>query len=240
MSSTKLRLVAYDVLTDLKQAFSNREIQLAQVVYWTTIVGNKLLGQHIQKRDSGSFLTIFDAIPVQEDAAFFGRKYVMLPSSIFDFNKDRGIDYIAYTSDGQDGCAPRFTRTTFNRTTTKISHRLYLSGYETPAPTQPYFYLTRERIWFLGIERVDVPFLEIGAYLHLPPVNDVALDDDFAFPDELIPQLKREVIDIGRFALLMPADRVEDGTSDPEGKVPTQKISSVNQPVQQQQVDEQQ
>jgi hypothetical protein len=50
------------------------------------------------------------------------------------------------------------------------------------------------------------------------------------FPDELLIILKRQVLDLGRFTLMLPQERVNDGSDDGARKgVPTNKLVSVNE-----------
>lgn len=233
MSYNTIRNVALEVLTDLKQVFDDKEIQLSQVVYWVLALGDRIKSQHILKRDSGAFLTVFDNIPLvvaatsQNPNIIAGRKYFELPSSIYDFDNDRGIEYVAYVSDGSPECPPRFTRTTFSRTKPKIADRLYYGPYETPSPKNPYFYRVSDKVYTLGLEKVEINSVEIGIYMTFDPITMVDIDKPFDFPAELIPVLQRQILDLGRFVLMVPSDWKNDGSEQSEGQVPTQKLVSV-------------
>lgn len=242
-----LKYVAQDILTDLKQVYDDKVIQLSQVVYWTLIIGDRLRSQHIKKRESGAFLTIFPAVTVLKALSNTSpnivahRKYVLLPQAVYDFTKDKGINYIAYTSTGIENCPPRFTRVQFARTTPSETRHLYMDEYLTPSPKQPYFYRINRQIYFLGLEKVDVTEVEMGLYMTLDPLQSVDITQEFDFPSELLPILKREVLDLGRFSLMVPNGfTVNDGQPDETaGKVPTTKITSVANNVSRLQQDEQ-
>ena len=90
---TPVRHIVDDVIIDLNQMSDDQKITEAQVAYWVIIVGNRLRAQHIQKRNSGAFLTTFAEIPVQVsdvtgDNLVRFRKFFDLPESIYDFNND--------------------------------------------------------------------------------------------------------------------------------------------------------
>lgn len=231
-----VRDIVNDLMTDFKQTFDDRSIQTSQVAYWVTTVGNRLLSQHIGKRDSGAFLSVFADVPVNKFTQVAknevpGRQYIGLPEVIFDYDKDKGVEYIGYWVDKEvdKKKPPRFTLQTFTRTTAKTSERLYYSKYETPSPENPYFYRVGPYLYFLGIECVDVKAVEIGIYATLPSIRDIDLDAVFDFPEETLIILKRQVLDLGRFILMIPEERVNDGNNDQGQKtIPTNKITSVN------------
>ena len=237
MAVTPLRHILDDISKDLKQTHDDLVITNTQVAYWILMIGNRLKSQHIGKRSSGAFLSTFAGVPVQTFTSNTNpnqtkeRKYIVLPKCIYDYHEDRGIEFIAYYApDDKPSDSPRFTRNTFTRTTPKAAERLYFGDYEEPSPENPYFYRVHEFIYFLGIECVDITEVEIGIYAAFDPVTEIDIDAPFDFPEELIVILKRQVIDLGRFSLLIPQERINEGTSQvgPE-VVPTNKIVSVNQ-----------
>jgi hypothetical protein len=165
-----------------------------------------------------------------------GRKRIILPESIYDYNNDRGIDYISYWIEEEAGenCPPRFTSHTFTRTTPKQSERLYYDKDEMPSPSNPYFYRTGDSVYFLGIEKVNVREVEIGIFSTFDPLTEVDLDSPFDFPEELLMILKRQVLDLGRFSLMVPEERKNDGNADVNpGEIPQTKLVSVNDPLNQ-------
>ncbi len=239
MAQTTLRTVVDDLIKDFKQHFDDKQIQKTQIAHWIIMLGNRLLSQHIAKRDSGAFLSIYPNVPIEvaaENSApniVKGRKHIVLPTCIFDYDKDGGVEYISYYMDTQEpNCPPPFTRQTFTRTTPSDVHRLYMTDYEKPDPKQPYWYRAGNIIYLLGIECVNPKAIEIGIYSTLKPITDpdIDLDMPFPFPEELLIQLTRQVIDLGRFVMVMPEDRINDGIdSDVQRNVPLNKITSVNE-----------
>ena len=239
MAATLLRTIVDDLIKDFKQQFDDKQLQKAQVAHWVIMIGNRLLSQHIGKRDSGAFLSIFPDVPIlvatQNSAPnqVKGRKHILLPTCIFDYDKDGGVEYIAYYREEKDGNGkPRFINQTFTRTTPSDVQRLYMNDYEKPDSCNPYWYRAGEYIYLLGLECVNPKSLEIGIYSTLKPITDPTIDLDapFNFPEELLIQLKRQVLDLGRFVMVIPQDRINDGADDEsQRQVPTNKITSVNE-----------
>lgn len=239
----RLRVVVDEIRKSLNQVFDDANITPAQIVYWVRITANDLLSKHIIKRSSGAFLNSFDNIPVliasssnsTNNDVIKSRKLFQLPKEIFDFDEDRGIEYISYVSDGGPLCPPRFTEVTFQRTTQKKSRWLGTSKYTIPSPENPYWYRTGHNIYLLGIEAIDVPFLEIGIYTPIDPLEliDLNYDQPFNFPSELMDTLKKRVLDLARYSYLFPKEsRSNQGDDSPEQGPTVQKIASVNQPQQ--------
>ena len=237
---TQLRHIVDDIVLDLRQNFDDKKIQVAQIAYWIIIVGNRLRAQHIQKRSSGAFLTTFAEVPVEVsdvvgDNLVRYRKYFDLPECIYDFNNDEAIHYISFSVDPElKHELPPLTQVKFSRTTPARLKSLYMHPYTKPNIKDPYFYRSGKRIYLLGVECVNIKNVEVGLFLSIPPITKIDLDEVFDFPEELIFVLKKQVLDMGRFALLVPQERINDGDdSTNPNQVPTNKITSVNDPINQ-------
>jgi hypothetical protein len=218
-----------DIAVTLKQTYDDKIIQRSQIAYWILLVGNTLKSQHILKRSSGAFLTTFNNVPLITDTVN-GRKYFVLPKTIYDFNNDRAIDCVSYESNGEPTCPPQFTRQTFTRTTKKTAERLYYSRYEKPNPESPFFYRAGSRIYTLGIEAVDVDLLEVDLFTALDPLTQINIDEYFDFPDELTATLRTQVIALARYSYVFPQERANDGEdSNANKQMNTPKVVSVNE-----------
>lgn len=234
MNGTTTRTVVDDILVSLKQTFDDKDITRAQVAYWVIIAGNDLLSKHIVKRNHGLFLNIFPDVPVTVVKENKGgniiknRKFVELPAQIFSFDRDGAVNYVAYESTGGEGCPPRFTNVQLTRTSQKESRWLYKSVYTTPSPTNPYFYLAGNVVYFLGIEKVPVESVEMGLMTTINPVEKIDIDQPFPFPAELLGTIKRMVTDLAKYSFLVQADDTNDGkiTTNQTPNIP--KIQSVN------------
>lgn len=239
IQNTKLRTVVDDLETDFRQNFDDRNISKAKIAHWVIMVGNRLLSAHIGKRDSGAFLHIYGDIPIVTATTTInpnilkGRKYIELPASIFDYDKDGGVEYISYyMEDQQPNCPAPFTWVTFTRTSPSDLQRLYFTKYEKPDAKNPYWFRAGNNIYLLGLECVNPKKVEIGIYSTIKPItaDDINLDDDFPFPEELLIILKRQVLDLGRFVMMIPEDKVNDGSDAGNGQPqPSQKITSVSE-----------
>jgi len=204
------REVIYDIHTSLNQQYDDADISLVQTSYWCSVAANRLLSQHIDKRDSGAFVAAYYNLQVLIDTTN-DYKYFVLPENIFDFDKDDGVEYLSYSSTTDD-CLPMFTGVKFTRTSAAAAERLYWTEEEKPSPSNPYFYRLKDKIYLLGLESITSPPLEGGFYQTIPAYV-IDLDDEFPFPDELITVLQRYTFDFGRFVLSLPKDNTNDGAS---------------------------
>ena len=217
-------LVVHDISTMLKQQYDDKDITLTHVSYWCSVSANRLLSQHIEKRDSGAFLTRYPQITVSIDTTT-GYKYFTLPASIFDFDKDDGIEYLSYDYTVDD-CIPPFTSVTFTRTSAAASKRLYWTEEERPTPSNPYFYRIKDKIYLLGVEDISINNVEGALYQTIDPYPTL-LSEDFEFPDELISVLQMHILSLGKFVLQVPTDITNDGSGLDESPV-LPKTQSVN------------
>lgn len=237
MATDRLRVVVDEILVTIKQTFDDKIVTQAQAAYWTIIVANQILGQHNLKRDSGQFLSVFPAVPIQVASdnntqnIVKGRKFIELPGSIFDFDKDGGVEYIAYYNPDEN-CEPEAYKKTIQRTSPNELQWLNLNDITKPSPKQPYWYRVGNYIYLVGIEAVPVKLAEIGLYLTIDPLEVIDIDKPFTFPQELLHVLKRQVVDLARFSFLFSGDKTNDGSdtaSDASSKT-IPKIASVNDP----------
>jgi hypothetical protein len=235
MEQDSLRVVVDDIAVTIKQTFDDKEIPKSQIAYWTITVANQLLSQHIDKRDSGAFMRTFTNVPVQiasqgqNPDLVANRKFVELPSLIFDYNKDGGVEYIAYQTPPDENCLPQFARKTIQRTTPSEAQWLYTSKNTTPSPKQPYWYRTGNYIYLLGLETSTVKELEMGIYVTIDPLTKIDIDKPFVFPQELLHVLKRQVTDLARFSFLFGEDDKSNDGDESSVTTSIPKITSVNQ-----------
>lgn len=217
-----LRYIVFDLLRDFKQVLPDAEISEYQMTYWVIIYADRLKKLHIQKIDSGEYIHVFD-VSVSTDGN--SRKYIELPGRVYDFDLDKGIAFVAYD---QDGALPGFSSITFNRTTAAEAKRLYWRYEETPDEDNPYFYRINDDLFFLGVESTTMSTVEVGLYTTLDP-TDLSLDIDqpFDFPQDLIPILKRQVMDMGQWVKNVPKDYLNDGANITD-ETPQKKFISVN------------
>src|SRR3972149_6207195 len=237
---TTLRLFASNIELQLKQAKVDG-IKFNQILFWCSFFINEYRYKKSVSQnsigfqfDSGAYLSIFSNIPVitatgtTNPNIIAGRKYIEIPISIYDFNNDEGIKYISYT-DFFKSCQPSFTATKFTRTSPTKAQRLYFSEYEKPSPNNPYFYRVGRYCYFLGIDEIDVPYLEAGLITTFNPFTATALDEPLDVGEEALAVITKQVLDLGRFMMLVPEDLLNDSkdTNAPQS-VPKTKLISVN------------
>lgn len=221
-----LRFIVYDILGDLKQVYKDADITPLKVTYWVLVHADRLKKLHIEKRDSGAYVTPTFDIDVSVDPTN-GRNYFELPTNIYDIQKDGGIDYITYPP-SFDSDYPMFAGVVFTRVNVSEIRRLYYREDEKPSPSNPYFYRLQDRIYLLGVEQINLTSIEAGLYATFSPTaSDLDLDAEFDFPQDLVPTLKRQIMDMGRFALMIPNDLKDDGAPLQSQGMPSDKLVSV-------------
>lgn len=213
------RYLVFDILTILKKDDNSSDIGEQQVIFWINTIANRLRQQRIVKTPTGRYLNIFTGVTVQQSAISTNpnlvknRKYIDLPKSVYDIMYEKGIDYICHTQDAT--CPPEFLNVYFQPTSPSMAQRLTYSPYETPSPKNPYFYRVHDKIYFLGLETVNVRSLEIGLYTTLDlKTNLINLDDEVDLTEEHIAMLRLEILQLGSFSSAFPKDDKNDGENE--------------------------
>jgi hypothetical protein len=215
------RYVVYDIEKSLKKSFDDADITFNQILYWVMVVANKLRLQHTLVTNTDLFTSTYCPVEVLTDDK--GRKYIDLPVQIMDLPNNAGVVYISYNVDTCSCKGPAFAQTFFEGVNLGEVQHLYLDKYTTPSAKSPYFYRVGDRangvdvnrIYLLGLECVNVTDVEIAVKTSLNPKDICDLDDNLPLPDELIQMLITEVLQLGRFVMMIPEERVnigEDGS----------------------------
>jgi hypothetical protein len=211
------RYVAFDLLKSLKQMNDDSNVRLPQVVYWVQVVANKLRVDQFMKTDSGQFTSTFSNITVMTDSN--GKKYIDLPNQIMDLPNEEGVELLTYCAEHCNP-HPQSDVVFFEPTTLAKTPLLYMNEYTEPEPNRPYFYRVGDkvdgtavsRLYLLGIECVEVDCVDIAIRCSLNPSNVCDLDDEIPLPDERIKELMDEILMLGRFVMMMPEERVNQGS----------------------------
>lgn len=204
-TNATIRQVVWDVLRTVRENFPDASITPSQVAFWVVLHGDRLRKAHIGQSRGGRFMTTFPSIAALVDP-ITGRNYCVLPASIYDYDEDKGIEYISYRA-AIDPDNPTFTSVVFTRITPARARRLYMSKEERPKPSDPYFYRSGERLYFLGCEQINLTEVEAGLYTNLQAADaTLDLDQEFDIPQELIPQVKAEVLAMGLFVKKLPKE----------------------------------
>ena len=227
----KIRVALSDIEKILEDAVADRKFVRSQILFWILTAADSLKSKHVAKIDSGAFVHPYFQIHVYTDN-LTGRKYFDLPTGIYDFDKDEGINYLSYDYT-VDPCSPAFTSVTFTRTTPSKAERLYYTEEETPSPENPYFYRLIDRVWLLGIECIDVNYLEGGFYSTFDLSTSCSLDDELEFPNELYDVLKAKVLSLARWSAMIPQNRLNNGNWGNEEVSEVQGAKQKQQPIEQ-------
>ncbi|MFI4962849.1 MAG: hypothetical protein ACHP6H_03225, partial [Legionellales bacterium] len=203
------RYLIFNILESLKSVFPDASINEAQVYFWIANVENLFKKRHLQQHTTGSYLTRFGAVNVLYDGP---RQYMELPAAIFDYDFEKGIEYISYTT--ALGTNP-FTQTFFQMVQANEAYRLYYSQYERPTPKNPYAYRVGSRLYFLGTETVSLKQVECALYSAVDPRYTMVNIDSFSsLNPEQVHDVEKEVLNLARWSLSVPDYRVESGADE--------------------------
>lgn len=216
------RHVVYDIHKTLKKNFDDADITLNQVLYWVMVVANKIRVQHNEIVNADMFTSTFAPVAINIDNK--GRKYIDLPAPIMSLPNNAGIVYISYNIETNCCTGPAFAQTFFEPVNVSEVQHLYLDKYTTPSAKSPYFYRVGDkvdgvdvsRLYLLGLECVAATDLEVALKASLDPKKLCSLDDELSVPDELIQVLTTEVLQLGRFVMMMPEERQNSGEDEAE------------------------
>lgn len=211
------RYVVYDLEKTFNAAFDDADFTFNQILYWVLVVANRMRVQQNAITNSDLFTSTFSSVPVYTDAK--GRKYIDLPSQIMDLRNNAAVVYITYNVDTCKCEGPTFAQVWFAGTSLGAVQHLYLDEYTKPSTKNPYFYrvgdnvdgLPVNRIYFVGLECINVLDVEIAIKTTLNPSTVCDIDAEIPLPDEMMQDLMMQVLQLGRFAMLMPDESTNDG-----------------------------
>ena len=220
------RFVVYDLEKSLKKTFDDADITFVQILYWVQVVVNKLRLQQNKITSTDLFTSTYSNVQVKKDSK--GRKYIDLPTQIMDLQYNGGIVFVAYELEDCECSPPSFAQVPFSETSISRSFHLYLDEYTKPSSKNPFYYrigdkvdgVSVNRLYLLGLECVDVETLEIGLKGTLDPRSVCNLDEEIPLPDELVLDLIKEVLSLGRYVMLIPDETINQGSDDSSNRVP--------------------
>ena len=232
-----LRQLVSSVDIHLQQTGDDEKIPQNQLYSWGMWLVSKYTSFKVQAIDTGAYLTIMPSVPVVKATVtttpdiIAGEKYCVLPRAVLDLDMDKGIDYITYARndypDNVDlGVIGRFTRIQSSQ-----SRRIYYSKYETPSMNNPYWYRHGNYVGFLGIGNANISTVEMGLITAFDPFTTHDIDDTLHIMTDYADEIFKDMVEMGRFALLVPGDRTNDGSDIIEGEVPRERVTSVNKSV---------
>lgn len=235
------RYVVYDLQKNFNATFDDADFTFNQVLYWVMVVANRIRIQQVIATNSDLFTSTFNNVAVNSDSK--GRKYIDLPTQVMDLPNNAGVIYITY-NEGTCKCeGPAFSQVWFQPVNIGSIQNLYGDEYTKPSSKNPYFYRVGHeidgvgvnRLYLLGIECVPVNDVEIAIRSSLDPKKLCNIDEEIPLPDEMIQDLMMQVLQLGRFIMLMPKENVNEGTDNAELNTSMYANRAVNLPQTQQQ-----
>ena len=205
--NTTFRDFGNSILTVLKQKYDDSKVTMPQVLHWTSMVANRIIYQDVKKSLTNRYLNIYEAT-ILADAK--GRKYIELPALIVDIDNDNGIAFINYCDVSQCDDALPIQRVQAQEVKSGI---LSYSPYTKASLENAYFYRVGNKIFFKGLECVDVGCVEIGLRTLIDGASVCELDKELPFEMQLESVLYYEVLNLCKFAILVGEERYNDGSS---------------------------
>lgn len=235
------RYVVYDLQKNFNATFDDADFTFNQVLYWVMVVANRIRIQQVMATNSDLFTSTFNNIVVHTDSR--GRKYIDLPTQVMDLPHNAGVIYITYNEDTCSCEGPAFAQVWFQPVNIGSVQNLYGDEYTKPSAKNPYFYrighevdgVGVNRLYLLGIECAPVKSVEIAIRSSLDPKKLCNIDEEIPLPDEMIQDLMMQVLQLGRFIMLMPKENVNEGTDNAELNSSMYANRAVNLPQTQQQ-----
>jgi len=216
------RYVVYDLQKNFNATFDDADFTFNQVLYWVMVVANRIRIQQVMATNSDLFTSTFNDVVVHNDSK--GRKYIDLPTQVMDLPHNAGVIYITYNEDTCSCEGPAFAQVWFQPVNIGSVQNLYGDEYTKPSSKNPYFYRVGHeidgvgvnRLYLLGIECAPVKSVEIAIRSSLDPKKLCNIDEEIPLPDEMIQDLMMQVLQLGRFIMLMPKENVNEGTDNAE------------------------
>lgn len=219
--ATTYREAAYSVMESYKKTNDDSTLQLSQVIFYIQVIINRLRQENKKDISISRYLTRFCSIPVLRDSDCKDQQYIDLPTDIMDLDDEKGVEYITYNIKSGECCTgPSFMQVQFQPTTIPKAQRLAMDVYEKPSVKQPYFYRVTgindcnnvDRLYFLGTECLDLKDVEVGVVCSQSTSSVCNLDDAIPLPDWLVEELLVRLTNMGRFILIAPQERVNEGS----------------------------
>jgi hypothetical protein len=235
------RYVVYDLQKNFNSTFDDADFTFNQILYWVMVIANRLRVQQSLTNNSDLFTSTFNNIPVLTDSN--GRKYIDMPVQIMDLPNNAGVVYITYNEETCNCEGPTFAQVWFQGVNIGSVQNLYGDEYMKPSSTNPYFYrighkvdgLGVNRLYLLGVECIPVKTVEIAVKSSLDPKTLCDIDEEIPLPDEMIQELVMQVLQLGKFIMMMPKENINDGADETQPNTALYANRAVNLPENQQQ-----
>lgn len=239
-----------DVLFTMGFTHDDAILHRAAVGYNLGIVINRLKTQRLQKdlrgpgggRSTSNEITTY-IVSIQREPTLRNRAYFDLPSGdILDINVNGGVGYLAYASGS--GCKDSLVGKHFTLASPAEMDMLDGHGMQRPSPATPYYFRSRlstpdgiitNRVWLYGPGPL-VTDLEAGLYMTTADIQNLDPDAEVDLPPDMVYLAKRMLLDLGRWSLMIPGQRLKNDGRDfapyngPQPFQPPKEVS-INDPV---------
>lgn len=238
--------LAYDILATMGYKDDDATRNLEGVLFNIDMVMNSFRKRRIEKetavigdRGTTSSVTAYPSVPVQPDPLFNGRLYFNLPGQVLDIRRNGGVSYIRYARGS--GCADNLVGKPFSIVSPSEVHTIENITFQKPTPSSPRFWPIKvagqdgDRVYMIGPNPM-ITAVEVGLYLAIDSSATSDPSQDIEFPADLVYHVKRIVLGMERFAILIPQERLgNEGRDFKVGQQPLQppSISSVNEQINQ-------
>jgi hypothetical protein len=230
MKRVSYRYLAFSSLAALKKVFADSDIKLLDILFWVKMAVNSVVAKTLTgKPPTGSYLATFTNVPViynnkDNGSLLFRKKYLSLPANIFDLPLDNAIDWMNFRNPSfipNCGCKEHFT---FQRSTLVQIKLMYDTAFEKPGIEDNFYFVrVNDLLYLFGIEDVQVKAVDMAIRTSVSPyISSMTLDDEVMLNDEQVLDVISKVVSIGRYVMMVPKERVEDGTdttATPPGRV---------------------
>lgn len=213
------RFAINSILKSLKNKTDDADITEAHALYWIGVVANKYMAKDLEKgKRSGAYLSIFNSVTVHKDENL-QQHYIDLPRGLIHIDHDAGVEFITYNRKTCCCSGPAWAQTNFSGTTAGALETLYGDKYTKPTTKNPYYYhvggsvdgVNVDRLYLDGTWCIHLKDVKIGIYAAVSPKDICDLDDNIPVKSKYDDTILREVMTLGRFMLLIPEERVNDG-----------------------------
>lgn len=200
------RTIVYEKLSSLKKDFDDSDLLLNQIIYYATLAVNTTMLQHLSKTESNAYLAFFDVNVTKGTGN--GWYEFDLPQGIFDLDKDKGINFVAYSmkDKGKWLCVP------FQWIRHEKLWRTRKSPYECPSPSNPYFARLGNKVLLYGVETITLSTVSVGLYVTVPVDAVIDLDEEIPL-DEAHLYFAVQLMDtLLKWAMVLTPEKYNDGS----------------------------
>ncbi len=200
------RTFVFDKFSSLKKDYDDTDLLLNQVIYYATLAVNTTMMQHLTKTESNAYLTFFD-VNVTRDPGL-GWYSFDLPQGIFDLDKDKGINFVAYNHKdrGRWLCVP------FQWIRHEKLWRTRKSPYECPSPSNPYFARVGNTVLLYGVETIPLSTVSIGLYVTVPVAPTIDLDEEIPLDEAHLFFASSMMDNLLKWAMVITPEKYNDGS----------------------------